>query len=287
MPEEEAGGGLIHVAISAEDLVVIGPLHFTNSMVGALLASVILLIAAWAFLRHPALVPSRMQSLIEFPIEWMANIVSGSTSRWRGYVALVIGLFLMILVANWLGLLPGVGTIGLKHGEEIVPVVRPASADLNFTLGLAIVTFIVFVSWGVRVNGVGGYLKELVGEPRYMAPLMFPIHTISELSRLISLSMRLFGNVFAGEVLLTAMLALTTAAVVVLPLAFFVPAVFLGLEVLVGVVQALVFALLAMTYIIIAIAEHEGGHEGDGGGETDEHAEHHDQAPPNAATASS
>jgi F-type H+-transporting ATPase subunit a len=113
----------------------------------------------------------------------------------------------------------------------------------------------------VRVNGPLGYLKELVGEPRYMAPLMLPIHLISELSRLVSLSMRLFGNVFAGEVLLATMLALTTAVVFVLPLAFFVPAVFLGLELLFGAVQALVFALLAMTYISMAIAEHGGEHE--------------------------
>jgi F-type H+-transporting ATPase subunit a len=276
MPEEE-GGGLIHVAIKAEDLFVIGPLHFTNSMVGALLASLILLVGAWVFVRRPSLVPNRLQSLIEFPIEWMANIVSGSTSRWRGYVALVIGLFLMILVANWLGLLPGVGTIGIvreEHGEQVlVPFIRPASADLNFTLGLAIITFVVFVWWAIRLHGPVGYLKELVGEPRLMAPLMFPIHLISELSRLVSLSMRLFGNIFAGEVLLTAMLALTTAAVFVLPLAFFVPAIFLGLELLVGVVQALVFALLTMTYITIAIAEQEGGHHGA------EHAEQPDQAP--------
>jgi F-type H+-transporting ATPase subunit a len=108
----------------------------------------------------------------------------------------------------------------------------------------------------VRVNGPLGYLKELVGEPRYMAPLMFPIHLISELSRLVSLSMRLFGNVFAGEVLLATMLALTTGAVVVLPLAFFVPGIFLGLELLFGFVQAMVFALLTMTYITLAIGEH-------------------------------
>ena len=91
-----------------------------------------------------------------------------------------------------------------------------------------------------------------------MAPLMFPIHLISELSRLVSLSMRLFGNVFAGEVLIATMLALTTAALFVLPLAFFVPAIFLGLELLFGAVQALVFALLTMTYITMAIDEHAG-----------------------------
>jgi F-type H+-transporting ATPase subunit a len=267
MPAEAGGESLIHVAIKAETLFTIGPLQFTNSMVGALLASAILLVMAWVFVRHPALVPSRVQSLIELPIEWMSGIVAGSSSRWRGYVALVIGLFMMILVANWLGLLPGVGTIGVRHGEEIIPFVRAAGADLNFTLGLAIVAFLVFVWWGVRIHGPIGYLKELVGEPRYMAPLMFPIHLISELSRLVSLSMRLFGNVFAGEVLLATMLALTTAVVFVLPLAFFVPAVFLGLELLFGAVQALVFALLAMTYISMAIAEQSGGHD-------EEHADH-------------
>jgi F-type H+-transporting ATPase subunit a len=273
MPEEESGGGLIHVVIKAEPLFTIGPLEVTNSMVGAVLASLILLAAAWYVARSAKTIPGRLQSVIELPVEYLANITAASTSRWRGYVALVIGLFLMILVANWLGLLPGVGTMGVIHHEgeheTLVPFVRPASADLNFTLGLAIVTFVTFVWWAIRLHGPIGYLKELVGEPRYMAPLMFPIHLISELSRLVSLSMRLFGNVFAGEVLLATMLALTTAAVFVLPLAFFVPAIFLGLELIFGAVQALVFALLTMTYITMAIAEREGGH---GASEHDEHA---------------
>src|SRR5438874_3630849 len=262
-----ASESLIHVSIQAETIFTIGPLHFTNSMVGALLASAILLVASWWFLRRAAMVPNRFQTAFELPIEWLAGIVAGSTSRWRSYVALVIGLFLMILIANWLGLLPGVGTIGLIResggGKELVPFVRPASADLNFTLGLAIITFVVFVWWGVRLHGPLGYLKELAGEPRYMAPLMFPIHLISELSRLVSLSMRLFGNVFAGEVLLATMLALTTAVLFVLPLAFFIPAIFLGLELLFGFVQALVFALLTMAYITLAIAERQGGHAQD------------------------
>lgn len=270
---EEEGGSLIHVAIKAEKLFSIGPFEVTNSMVGAVLASLLLLAAAWYVTRRAQTVPGRLQSLIEMPVEYIAGITAASTTRWRGYVALVVGLFLMILVANWLGLLPGVGTIGLK-GEEgaLVPFVRPAAADLNFTLALAFVTFVVFVWWAIRMHGPIGYLKELVGEPRYMAPLMFPIHLISEVSRLVSLSMRLFGNVFAGEVLLATMLALTTAVIFVLPLAFFVPAVFLGLELIFGAVQALVFALLTMTYITMAIAEHEGG-----GHESDE--EHHAASP--------
>lgn len=278
MPE---GGGLIHVSIKAESLFTIGPLEFTNSMVGALLASLILLLAAAYFSRRSSLLPNRMQSLIELPIELLTGIVSGSTSRWRAYVGLVVALFIMILVANWLGLLPGVGTIGLKgeHEGELVPFVRPAGADVNFTLGLAIVTFVVFVAWALRLHGPVGYLKELAGEPLYMAPLMFPIHLISELSRLISLSMRLFGNVLAGEVLLTTMLALTTAAAFLIPLAFVVPVIFLGLELLFGAVQALVFALLTMAYIILAIAEDQSGDHGDG------HDRHTDANDPDAAHA--
>lgn len=284
MPEEE-GESLIHVAIKAEDLFQIGPLHVTNSMVGALLASVVLLAAAWWFARRNALVPTRVQSLLELPIELMAGIISASTSRWRSYAALILGFFLVILVANWIGLLPGVGTIGIAHVDEtgheaVIPLVRPASADLNFTLGLAIVSFVMFVYWGIRANGGGGYLKELLGQPLYMAPLMFPINLISEFSRLISLSMRLFGNVFAGEVLLATMIALVP---------ILVPAAFLGLELIFGFVQALVFALLAMTYISTAIAEHHSaghdtGHDTDTDhGTADAAGDHH---PPAAEAAS-
>ncbi len=288
MPEEE-GESLIHVAIEAEPLFDIGPLTFTNSMVGALLASVLLLLAAWYITRRSSLIPGRMQGALEMPIELMAGIISTSSSRWRSYAALILGFFLIILTANWVGLLPGVGTIGITHiddagHEAVIPLIRPASADLNFTLGLALIAVIMFVYWGIRANGGWGYLKELLGQPIYMAPLMFPINLISEFSRLISLSMRLFGNVFAGEVLLATMLALTTAVVFVLPLAFFVPAIFLGLELLFGLVQAMVFALLAMTYISTAIAEHHSGGHDDNHGEADAaHADHPTAA--DAATA--
>jgi F-type H+-transporting ATPase subunit a len=252
MPDE--GGSLIHVRIDAEPLFSVGPLTVTNSMVGAVVTSLILLLVAWYVTRRSTLVPSRLQTAVEFPIEWIGNIVEGTGgTRWRSFAPLVISIFLFVLFANWLGLLPGVGTIGLfeqEHGEQVlVPFVRSASADLNFTLGLAIVSFFAFIGFGVKANGVKGYLKHtFVANPAYMTPIMTPIHVISELSRLISLSMRLFGNVFAGEVLLATMLALV-------PL--IVPIAFLGLELVFGFVQALVFALLTMTYVILAIAENE------------------------------
>jgi F-type H+-transporting ATPase subunit a len=260
---EEYQEELVHVSIAAEPLFDIGPFTVTNSMVGAVLASAILLVAAWWISRNATLVPSRMQAVIEFPFEFIVNIVRGQGGlRWRPILPLIAGLFLFILVANWIGLLPGVGTIGVMYEGHEHPILRPASADLNFTLGLAIVAFVAFVGWGVRANGVGGYLKELlIANPAYMTPIMTPIHLISEFSRLISLSMRLFGNVFAGEVLLATMLALA---------GLLVPVVFLGMELVFGLVQALVFALLTMTYITLAMA-----HGGSG-----EHAEHGGEAHP-------
>lgn len=269
MPTFATEESLVHVAIKAEELFVLGPITITNSMVGVLIASLVLLAGAWYVTRRATLVPGRLQSVIEFPVEFMANIVEGQGGhRWRSILPLILTIFLLVLTANWVGLLPGVGTIAINWTDAeghvaAHPLIRPASADLNFTLALAIIAFVAFVTWGIRANGVRGYLKEtFVANPAYMTPIMTPIHVVSELSRLISLSMRLFGNVFAGEVLLAVMLALTFAVV---------PAIFLGLELVFGFVQALVFALLTMTYITLAMAGHGGGHD-------EEHDEPHGDA---------
>jgi F-type H+-transporting ATPase subunit a len=258
VPHFATEDSLVHVAIAAEPLVEIGPFVVTNSMVGILIATVVLLAAAIWVSRNNGVVPTRMQSVIELPIEFMGGIVRAQGGeRWRSIAPLILTLFLLVLIANWVGLLPGVGTIGINwthDGETAVhPLIRPASADLNFTLALALIAFVSFIAWGIRANGIRGYLKEtFVANPAYMTPIMTPIHVVSEFSRLISLSMRLFGNVFAGEVLLAVMLALTFAVV---------PAIFLGLEMVFGFVQALVFALLTMTYITLAMAGHGGGHD--------------------------
>lgn len=249
----------LHIVIEAEPLFEIGPLTVTNSLVGAWLAMAILLSVALFVVRRPRLIPSRVQSLVELPFELMVNLTqTQGGSRWRSFLPLVATLFLYILVANWLGLVPGVGTITIDReidGHLVhVPVIRPANADLNMTLAMALVTFVAFVGWGIRVQGVGGYVKELT-TPLYLAP----IHIIGELSRVISLSVRLFGNVFAGEALLVVMLTLPLAVGFLIPAAFFVPTVFYGLEVLFGLVQALIFALLTLAYIALAASEHGHG----------------------------
>lgn len=141
---------------------------------------------------------------------------------------------------------------------EHIPLFRPPNADLNMTLAMAVLTFSVVQFAGVRAHGVGGRLKHMA-DPVFL----FPIELISEFSRIISLSARLFGNVFAGEVLLGVIYAMVNAIkIAVVPLAF--PIVFIGLELLFGTIQALVFALLTLIYITLASAghgDHEAGHE--------------------------
>ncbi len=144
-------------------------------------------------------------------------------------------------------------------GKTLVPFMRPPTADLNMTFALSVTAFVAIQVAGVAANGVGGRLKHMADPP-----FLFPIELIGELSRILSLSARLFGNVFAGEVLLGIMYSIATAIkIAVIPVVF--PVVFIGLEVLFGTIQALVFALLTLIYIMLAAAH---GH-GD---------EHHDDA---------
>ncbi|MDQ3524497.1 MAG: F0F1 ATP synthase subunit A [Chloroflexota bacterium] len=144
-----------------------------------------------------------------------------------------------------------------EHGPERIPLFRPATADLNMTLAMSLLTFVVVQVAGVAAHGFGGRIKHMADPP-----FIFPIEVISELSRIISLSARLFGNVFAGEVLLGVMYAIANAIkVALIPVLF--PVLFIGLEVLFGTIQALVFALLTLIYISLAAAghdEHEDAH---------------------------
>ena len=145
------------------------------------------------------------------------------------------------------------------HGPVNVPILRPPTADLNMPLAMSMLTFIVVQIAGVTAHGVVGRIRHMANPP-----FLFPIEVISELSRIISLAARLFGNVFAGEVLLGVMYAMANAIkIALLPVVF--PVVFIGLEVLFGTIQALVFALLTLIYIYLAAAGHDEHH--------DEHAE--------------
>lgn len=135
------------------------------------------------------------------------------------------------------------------EGTHFVPFLRAPNADLNTTLGMAIIAVLVVQIAGIASHGLGGYLKELV-TPVFLAP----IHIMGEISRIISLSFRLFGNIFGGEVLVTVMFVLLGSV-----FAGFGAFIFLGLEVLFGFIQALLFSILTLVFISSAVAGHGGG----------------------------
>lgn len=269
----------VHIELAAEELFKIGPLSVTNSMFMMFVVMAILLIVFWWVGRSMKMVPGRFQGLVELLIEYLSSLTEGSGGKafGRKVFPLVSGLFIFILFANYTGLLPGVGTIGVEreivepaiaaisttqttqgeteavvHEKALVPFLRPPTADINMTLAMAIVAFIAVQVYGIQSHGVKGRIKHLANPP-----FLFPIEVIGEFSRIISLSARLFGNVFAGEALLGVMYAIT-AKIGFLVIPIIVPVVFLGLELLFGTIQALVFAMLTLVYIAIAAAHEHG-----------------------------
>ncbi|HYJ13109.1 MAG TPA: F0F1 ATP synthase subunit A [Thermomicrobiales bacterium] len=164
-------------------------------------------------------------------------------------------------------------TLAAEEGEQVlVPLMRPPTADLNMTFALSVTAFVAIQIAGVASHGVVGRLKHMADPP-----FLFPIELIAELSRILSLSARLFGNVFAGEVLLGIMYAIATAIkIAVIPVIF--PVIFIGLEVLFGTIQAVVFALLTLIYIMLAAAHSHEDHD-------EEHAPGHEPSPAPAPAA--
>ena len=255
----------IHIAIAPETLFTVGPVHVTNSMFMMFVVMGLLLIVGAALARNARLVPGRWQSLFEVAAAFILDLVesTGGRSFGRSIFPLVGGIFIFLLIANYTGILPGVGTIGIYETEPaasaageahrvLVPILRAPTADLNMTLAMALVTFTTVQILGIRAHGLGGRLKHMADPP-----FIFPIELVSEFGRIISLSARLFGNVLAGEVLLGVMYALANVAkIAVIPL--LVPVIFIFLEILFGTIQALVFALLTAIYITMAAADSHG-----------------------------
>jgi F-type H+-transporting ATPase subunit a len=259
---------LAEISVAPETLFMIGPLAVTNSLIGTWLAMLFLIVLALIVRRNLSIVPGRLQALLEWPIEGMLNLVTG-VDRQRGirYFPLVMAMFLFILTMNWMGLLPGFGTIGFleeKEGHQVlVPFLRAGTADLSTTIALALVSFVVFIGFGVVVHGPVGYLKTFANPPA-----LAPLEILQHLFRAVSLSLRLFGNVFAGEAIQIVFLSFLG------PAAFVIPAIFILLELLFGLVQAGIFALLTMTYILLATLEHGPSHgpaheRGEGAGDHD------------------
>jgi len=271
------------VSIMAEPAIPTGH-YLTSSIVVAMLCTVILLVLARGATKRMELIPKGTQNWFEALIEGLYDIIEGIVGKHMvaRVFPLLATIFIYILTANYFGLLPGVGTVGfgVKSGplaltEVTNPLLRAASADLNMTLAIAGLFMVLWLYWTFTVTGPIQFIKHTFGPKggltgflrAVLIPIFFFVGIIEVISiafRLVSLSMRLYGNIFAGENLLHAMSTLGDK--LPLPIAYLssilLPLPFYFLELLVGLIQAFVFMLLCAVYIQLSTThdEEEGGH---------------------------
>jgi F-type H+-transporting ATPase subunit a len=240
----------------------------TNSMVVTWIVAVGLIVFAQIATRRMTAVPGGTQNFLEWLIESLYNLLESIIGphlvhRTFWFFATI---FIFILAANWIGLLPGVGTIGWGHSTAEgftvdQPLFRGANADLNLTLAMALVFFACWIVWALQEVGVRGIATELfapkgdtAGVMKLLMIVVFfaagCLEIISIMFRPVSLSFRLYGNIFAGENMLEAM------ATIVPGLGWLLPIPFYFMELLVGLVQAMVFMLLTAVFTLL-ICHHE------------------------------
>ncbi len=238
------------------DLITFAP-SLSSTLVTLFIISIAILVVGALAARLRAPVPGRVQNFTEWIIESLSDFGTGlAGAAARPYLPIFIGAFVLILVSNWSGLLPIVGRIEF---------LRAPTSDVNVTIGFALVAFLFFEFQGFRKLGVGGYLGKFF--PLYefknglsagiIAMFVGLIELMLEFVKPITLSMRLFGNIYGGEVALGVFSALF--------MAFLFPVALYSLEVMLNLVQALIFSILTLIFIALAIEshEHEEGHIGE------------------------
>ena len=259
----------------------IGGLPITNTLINTILVDGFLLLLAFFVSKNNSLNPGRFQTVVEYVVGGLYNLTENiAGDRTKQIFPWFMTFFLFILVSNWSGLIPGINTFGIiehHNGKtEVIPFIRAATSDLNTTLALAIVSLSATHVMSIRSLGLTEYLSRFIpffpfllsvlkGKPKIFIDKSEPINfvmsffnplvlvfvggleLISEFVKVISLSFRLFGNIFAGEVVLS-----TVSSI----FAFLFPLPFYMLEVVVGIVQALVFSMLTMAFMIILTTPH-------------------------------
>ncbi len=239
------------VSFAAEPIFRLGFFPVTNTVLDTLIVDGVLVGAAYYIKKNLKLIPGFFQNLSEFAIDTMYNLTEsvapGRAAKIFPYFATFL---LFILLANWSGLVPGFGTIGFFEGEganrTLVPLLRSTTTDLNTTLGLAIFSAVATHILSIRIIGIKQYLGRYFSLNPINQFIGF-LEMISEITKVISLSFRLFGNIYAGEIVLG---TISTLFAIALPLPF------LLLEFIVGFVQALVFAMLTMAFMAILSTPH-------------------------------
>src|ERR1035437_291094 len=260
------------ITLFAEPIHQYGSFTVTNSLLTSWFAVAILIILALALRSKLKTIPGKLQNIFEMILEGalgMCDQVTNDRALSMRIFPIAITVFFFILVSNWLGIMPlgGFGIVARgKEGLTFIPFLRGATADINTTLALAVMAVIGANVFGVVSIGLWKTFNKYVNlkalvkifkEVRkdatiiIVAPITFfvgLIEIVGEFAKIASLSFRLFGNVFAGEVLLASMAALV---------AYIVPIPFLFLEILVGVIQALIFSILLVVYFTIGASDHD------------------------------
>jgi len=239
----------MHVSVAAEKIFSVFGIPISNTVFTAWVAVFLLVFFSYLATRRMQKIPDGMQNFFEWAIESLFGLVEsffGDRKQTFKFFPLVATFFFFILASNWMGLLPGFGSIGFYEHETFVPYFRSATADLNTTLAFAMISVIITQISGVLALGFFKYGKKFFN---FSSPINFFVgllELISEFAKIISFSFRLFGSVFAGEVLLAVITGLVP---------YVIPLPFLGLEIFIGALQALVFVLLTVVFIKIATTE--------------------------------
>ena len=225
-------------------------LPISNSFIASIIAFLILAISAYIFSRNVKLVPGPFQNLVESIIEFIYNTAKetvGNENKVKAFFPLVATFFLYILCSNWLGLTPIFGTIGFFKGTVFTPLFRPVNSDLNSTLSMALISAIATQYFGIKYLGLWKHLGRYFSfNPLYL--FVGLLELIGEFTKIISLSLRLYGNIVAGDAVITTFASMA---------GFIVPLPFMGLEVIVGFVQAAIFAMLTVAFMTILTSHEE------------------------------
>ncbi|HPN54597.1 MAG TPA: F0F1 ATP synthase subunit A [Candidatus Moranbacteria bacterium] len=247
----------MEISLSPESLFHIGSFPITNTLAMTFLLSLLIIVVALVLRKRLKLIPKGFQNVFEYVIEALLDLIDSVTQnkeQSKKFFPIVVTIFLFVILSNWIELIPGLGTIGINenlHGKTVlVPFIRSASADLNVTLAIALISVFTIQFMGIAAIGISKYAGKFFvspfHKPYFIGTFVGALELISECAKIVSFSFRLFGNIFAGEVLLIVMLNLVP---------FLVPLPFLFLELFVGFIQALVFAMLTLVFLKMAVTE--------------------------------
>jgi F-type H+-transporting ATPase subunit a len=228
------------ISLKPEVVFNVGSFNVTNTYLASLVAMISIMIFSFIFHKKIKEIPTKLQTLLEMTYEGFYNFWSDLTGvKNLKIFAFCFTFFIYILLSNWFGILPGFGSIYIKHHEEKIHLLRTAYSDLNMTLALGLISVL-----GANILGLIKLRFEFI--KKFLNPIGL-LELFSEISKILSFSLRLFGNILAGEILILS---------VSLLIPFLAPIPFMLLEIFVGFIQALIFFTLTSIFLKVAISHH-------------------------------